>query len=145
MKPVRLASKPQASSRAGPFLGPRATGVPESKKKCYHAIRDGFPQVLRNNFFFGRTPLVGNSDVVVFWPVLGLGHLDKFRAQAENRKTQFPGTRGPEIEKKSYHAVRDGCPQLFYVLRFGRPDPQGRKIAKYGYFRPFWPRTAFGT
>ena len=49
------------------------------------------------------------------------------------------------MKTKSYHAVWDGCPQLFYVLQFGRPDPQGREIAKYGYFRPFWPRTAFGT
>ena len=39
----------------------------------------------------------------------------------------------------------DGCPQLSDSLRFGRPDPQGQEIAKYGYFRPFWPRTAFGT
>ena len=32
--------------------------------------------------------------------------------------------------------------QLFYSLRFGRPDPQGREIAKYCVFRAFWPRAA---
>ena len=35
--------------------------------------------------------------------------------------------------------------QLFYILRFGRPDPQGQEIAKYGFFRPVWPRAALGT
>ena len=34
---------------------------------------------------------------------------------------------------------------MFYILCFALPDPQGREIAKYGDFRPFWPRTAFGT
>ena len=34
---------------------------------------------------------------------------------------------------------------FFYVFRFGRPDPQGQEIAKYWFFRPFWPRTALGT
>ena len=33
--------------------------------------------------------------------------------------------------------LQDGCPHFFYVLCFGRPDPHGREIAKYGYFRPF--------
>ena len=31
---------------------------------------------------------------------MGRGHLDKFRAWTENRKTRFPGARGPETEKK---------------------------------------------
>ena len=34
---------------------------------------------------------------------------------------------------------------FFYISCFGQPDPQGREITKYGDFRPFWPRTAFGT
>ena len=45
MEPACLASKRQASSKqatpAGPMAGPRATGVPKSRKKCYHAIRNG--------------------------------------------------------------------------------------------------------
>ena len=76
-------------------------------------------------------------------------HLKKFRARADNAKTQIPGARGPETEKKnitpSAMVVRKFFTLLVYALCFGRPDPQGREIAKYGGFRPFWPRTAFGT
>ena len=68
-------------------------------------------------------------------------HLEKSQAPEEDGKAQFPGARGPKAGGKSYH----GCPQLFYILCFGQPDPQGRVIVKYGDFRPFWPRTAFGT
>ena len=107
---------------------------------------DGSPQLSREQLFFRSDPhVVGSGDFVGFGPVLGLGHLEKFRAWAENRKTNFPGAEGPETEKKSYHAIRDGCPQLFYSLRFGRQDPHGREIAKYGHLRPFWPRTVLGT
>ena len=42
---------------------------------------------------------------------------------------------GVPKRKKSYYAIRDGCLQLFYILRFGRLDPQGRKITKYRYFQ----------
>ena len=73
------------------------------------------------------------------------GHLEKFWDWAKNRKTQFPGARGPKIEKKRYHTIRDGCPQLFYILRFDRLDPQGREITKYWVSRRFWPRAALGT
>ena len=81
-----------------------------------------------------------------FWAILALDdrwHLEKSRARAENGKSQFPGAEGPE--KKCYHDIRDVCPRLFYTLPLGQPDPQGQEIAKYGDFRPFWPRTAFGT
>ena len=47
-----------------------------------------------NTFFLVGPPPAGNSDLVGFWPILGLWHLKKFRAQAENTKTQFPGARG---------------------------------------------------
>ena len=76
----------------------------------------------------------------------GLWHLEKSRARAENgKKRNFPALGVPKSKKTSYHAIRDGCPQPVYILRFGRPDPHGQEIAKYGYFRPFWPRTALGT
>ena len=55
----------------------------------------------------------------------------------------MPGV--PKSKKKSYHAIRDGCPQLSHGLCFARPDPHVREIAKYGVFRPFWPRTTLGT
>ena len=59
-----------------------------------------FRNFLGNNFFSVGPPPVGNGDLVVVWPVLGGGHLEKFRDWAKNRKTQFPGARGPEIEEK---------------------------------------------
>ena len=71
--------------------------------------------------------------------------MEKSRARAENRKSKFPGARWPEMKKKRYNGIWDGCPQLSYILRFGRPGHKGRKITKYGGFRPFWPGTALGT
>ena len=102
-----------------------------------------FRNFLGNNFFWVGPPPVGNSDLVVFWPVLSGGHLRKFRARAKNRKTQFCGPRGTfgggnrppqKFLPKTAH--------LFFFFRFDRPDPQGREIAKYWGFRPFWPRAA---
>ena len=61
----------------------------------------------------------------------------KSRARAENGKPQFPGARGPKIEKKTDCAIRDGCPQLFYVLRLARPDPRGGKSQNTGILGPF--------
>ena len=71
--------------------------------------------------------------------------MDKPRARAKTGKLQFRDAEGPEMKKKSYQAIRDGCPQLFYFYLVANRTPRGREIAKYGYFRPFWPRTALGT
>ena len=75
---------------------------------------------------------MGNGDL------LGFG-LEKVKARAKNRKTQFLGARarGPETGGKSYHAIRDGCPQLFYIFRFGRPDPMGGKSQNMGFLGHF--------
>ena len=78
----------------------------------------------------------------------GLGRpwrLEKPRAQAENRKAQFPVLGVPKRGGGDYHAIQDGCLQFSYILCFGRPDPHKEEIAKYGDFRPFWPRTDLGT
>ena len=88
--------------------------------------------------------MVGNGDLLGFGPVLGRRHLEKFRARAENRKTQFPGARGPETEKK-VTTLSGTCPQLSYSLRFDRPDPHRQENAKYEDVGSFWPRTAVGT
>ena len=100
-----------------------------------------FRNFLGNNFFFGQIPR-WLQKVISWGPVLGRGQIP---GPVKNGKTRFPGARGPEIEKNSYHAIRDGCLHLFYVLRFDRPDPQGREIAKYRFFRPLWPRASLGT
>ena len=64
----------------------------------------------------------------------GSWHLEKW-ARAENgKKHNLPAL-----------GVRDGCPRRFYFLRLARTGPHRREIAKYGYFRPLWPRTALGT
>ena len=73
---------------------------------------------LGNNFFVVGPPPVGNSDLVGFGPILGRRYLEKFRYRAKNRKTQFPGARGPETEKKKYHDVQDGCAHYSHVLSF---------------------------
>ena len=70
----------------------------------------------------------------VFKAILALNgpwHLEKSRTRAEIGKPKFSGARGPEMEKKGYHAIRDGCPQLFDDVSFPRLDPHGREIAKF--------------
>ena len=47
------------------------------EKKCYQAIRDGFPQLSWEQKELVGPPPVGNGDLVVFWPILGLGHLEE--------------------------------------------------------------------
>ena len=75
-------------------------------------------------------PPVGNSDVVVFWPVLGGGHLGKFRARSKTEKHDFPEL-GALLEKTTGRNFFTFC-----VLT------DRREITKYWGFRPFWPRAA---
>ena len=72
--------------------------------------------------------------------------LGEIPAAGRKRKTQFPGARGPETEKKWYHAIRDSCPQLFFFTFYGSTDrtPTGWKSRNTGGFRPLRPRTALG-
>ena len=144
------------------------------KKTKYHAIRDGFPQ-LSPDFFSVGPPPAGNGDLVVFWaagtwrnsgpgpktekrnfPVLGgpkrgekvttlSGMVVRNFLTLYVLADQTPRGRKSRNTGISGDAIRDGCLQLFYRSRFARPGLQGREIAKYGYFRPFWPRTALGT
>ena len=139
MELARLASssKQQATSPAGPFLGPRATGLPKSKKNNVATLSRSL-QLSRERFFFQSDPhVVGNDDLVGFWPALGLGHLEKFRARAENRKTQFPAA--PKRKKKLPR-----CPGwlsatffTFYVLT--NRTPTGRKSQNMGSLGHFGP------
>ena len=63
----------------------------------------------------------------------------------DRKNRNFPVLGDPKWKKTCYHSIGDGFPQLSDILSFGRPDPLGREIAKYEYFRPFGPRTALGT
>ena len=89
----------QAASRPLRSLsGPQSHRGPEIEKNRYHAIRDGFYAIFSETTFCPVGPhVVGNRDLVGFSPVSGLG---EFRARAGNRKTQFPGSRGPETGEK---------------------------------------------
>ena len=107
-----------------------------------------FSRELRNFFTLcvltDRTPRGGKSQNNGVLGPFGLGQplgTEKFRAK--NRKTQFPRARGTFGRKlRPPQKFLPKSAQLFYTLRFDRPDPQGREIAKYCVFRPFWPRAA---
>ena len=139
MEPARLvpSNKQAATSNQlhRALSGPQGRGgVPKSTKKCYHAIRDGFPQLFREQLFFGRTPRWsqgGRGDLLGLGPVLGRGHVEKFRARVKNRKTRLPGARGTfGGEIRPPQKFLPEVAQLFCILRFGRADPDGREIAK---------------
>ena len=68
-------------------------------KFFYHAIRDGCPQLFTFYVLPDRTPRGGKSRKTGILGHFGLWHSEKSRARTENRKTQFPGARGPESEK----------------------------------------------
>ena len=94
-----------------------------------------FRNFLGNNFFSVGPPLVGNGDLVGFWQNLGLGHLENSGPGPKTEKRNFLVLGVPK-RAKNYHAVRDGCAQFSYRLRFDRPDPHGWEYAKYDDFRP---------
>ena len=144
---MRLASKQQASSKQqldprGPFWAPEQQGSRNRKKKCYHAIRDGFPQLSRKQLFFQSDP--HRSETVIWWyfgPFWAWGTCRNSRpgpARAENTKMQFPsarGTFGGEIRPPKKFS-----PKLRNFLMFSDladRTPPGREIAKYWVFRPF--------
>ena len=115
-------------------------GVPKSRKKCYHAIRDGSLQL----FYISRFDRPGPQGREIakylfsrpFWPRAAPWHLEKFRA--ENRKTRFPGARGTfGGGNRPPQKFLPKSAQLFDILRLDPPDPQGWEIAKYWVFRPF--------
>ena len=140
----RASNKQQASS-TGPFLVRRAEGVPKSKK-CYHAIRDNFPQPSREQLFFRSDPqVVAKGDLLGVWPVLDPGHLKKFQARVKNGKTRFPGARGPKIENKSYNAIRMVVRNFFTARALTDRIPRGGKSQNTGILGPFGLGQPLGT
>ena len=107
-----------------------------------------FRNFLGNNFFSVAPPPVRNDSLVVFWPVLGPGHREEFRAQAKNRKRNFqvlgvPKRKGSrQVTTLSGMVVRNFL--AFYAFA-DRTPTDGRAIARYEGSRPFWSRTAVGT
>ena len=85
--------------------------------------------------------MVGNSDLLGFWPVLGRRHVEKLRAWAENGKTELGGLLGGKFVRPKTFSPKLRNFFTFCILA----DPHGREIAKYWVFRHFWPRAALGT
>ena len=82
--------------------------------------------------------MVAKGDLLGFWPVLGRGHLFEIRARVRNGKPRFPrarGTLGGEIRPPQKFLLK--IAHFFYILRFGRPDPQGGKPHNTGFLGPF--------
>ena len=53
---------------------------------------------------------------------------------------------GPKTEKKNVTTLSGMVVRNFFTFDvLADQTPRGGKIAKYEDFRPFWPRTAFGT
>ena len=140
MVPARLASscsKQQAAASKQlapqvPFRAPEQPGSGNQEKNVTILSGMVFRNFLRNKFFFWTDPhVVGNGDLLGFWPILGLGHSEKSRAWAENRKPQFPGARSTfvgEVRPPQHCAI---------FLRFGRPDSTGGKLQNTGFLGPF--------
>ena len=116
-------------------------------EKCYHAIRDGFPQLSREGLFFRSDPqVVAKGDLLGFWPVLGRGHLEKFRARVKNGKPRFPGARGTfggkiRLPQKFLPEIA----QLFLRQVLADWTPRGGKSQNTGFLGPFGLGQPLGT
>ena len=77
-----------------------------------------------------------NREIRVFQAILtrdGLWHLEKSWARTENRKTQFPGARGPEIEEKKVTTLSGVVvPKNFTVSVLPDRTPTGGKSQNMG-------------
>ena len=110
-------------------------------------MRDGFPQLSQEQFFFGRTPRWSRR--VIYWafgPFWAAGHLEKFRARVKKQKKRnFPvlgvPKRGEKVTTLSGMVVRNFL--TVHVLTDRAPN--WWENAKYEDFGPFWPRTTVGT
>ena len=79
----------------GPFSGPRATGVPKREQNVTTLSGGWFPTTFSGTtVFVGPGPTGRKRWFSGISARSGLGHLEKFRARAENTKVQSPGARG---------------------------------------------------
>ena len=81
--------------------------------------------------------MVRNGDLVGVWPVLGLGHLENFRARAENRKTQIPGARVPKRKKKLPRYPRWLSATFLHFTFWPTGPPRGGKSRNIGFLGHF--------
>ena len=130
MELARLASiKQQTTSPAGPFLRPRATGVPESKKMLPR-YTGWFSATFSGASFFPVGPaLAGNGDLVVFGP---------FWAAGKRNSGPWPKTEGRDFpalgvpkSKKKVTTLSGMFVRNFFAFAFcptGPPRAGNRKI-----------------
>ena len=145
-----MSSKQQASNKQlapqGPFWAPEQKRS-RNRKKCYHGIRDGFPQLSRDFFFFSRTPRWSQS--VIYWG-FGLfcaaGTYRNFGPRSKTEKRNFP-----ELEallgKKSVHpkSFSQKWHNFFTVCVFAERTPRGGKSQNIGFVCPFGLGQPLGT
>ena len=137
MELARLASNKQASNKQlapqGPFWSAEQKGSQNREKKKLPRYSGWFSAIFSGTTFFRSDPqVVAKSDLLGFWPVLDRGHLEKFRVRVKNRKTRFPGARGPFGKKnRPPQKFHPGIAPFCEFFPFRRPDPQGREILKY--------------
>ena len=90
--------------------------------------------------------MAGNGDLLVFRPVLGRGHLEKFRVQARNRKAQFPGARGTfggeSVRPKGFSSK---LRNFFTSCLLADRTPTGGKSQITGFLGPFGLGQPLGT
>ena len=119
-------------------------GVPKRGKKLPRYPEWLSETFLHHTFWPTRTPTDGKSqNTCILGHVgpgrpLGLGEIPG--AGRMRKKMPFPGARAPEME--IFFTTLSGCPQLFCIFRFARPDPTGGKsqnmgiLAHFGLGRP---------
>ena len=139
MEPARLA----ASKHRKALSRPQINRGPEIEKNITMLCEIVFRNFLENFSSPGRTPTGRKRWYFgLFW---AWGTQRNPGRSPKIEKRNFPVLGVPKRRKTSYHAIRDGCPQLSCSLRFDRLDPHGQENTKYEDFRPCWPRTAVGT
>ena len=103
-----------------------------------------FRKLSQEQPFVGQTPTGRKRCFSGVLARFGAGAL-KLRAQAENRKTQFPGARGPETEGKNVTTLSGMVDRNFLTLNGLTDRTLTGGETWNSSFPSFWPRTAVGT
>ena len=109
------------------------------EKKCYHAIRDGFPQLSREQLFFRSDPqVVAKGDLLGFWARFGPRALREIpgRVQKE-KKRDFPALEVPRSKNKVTTLSRVVVRNFFTLSVLPDRTPRGGKSQNMGILGPF--------
>ena len=147
MEPARLAASKQAATK-GPGRPAEQQGSQNGKKKFFELSGMVSRSFVAFYVLADRTPTGRKSQNIEFSGQFGLGRPLAFGEIPGQKQgeTQFPAATGASGESSWPPQVfLPESAQPFYLFRFGRPDPHGREITKYGFLEPLWRRTALGT